>query len=100
MEVHRGCVNSVQWNDSGGFLLSGSDDQNLVITHGHNYKVLWKYKTTHKANIFCAKFLPNSNDCNIISCSGDGMVLHTGSVLSTNFVNLVFKAIIPIFKLF
>lgn len=77
LAVHRGCVNSVQWNDSGGLLLSGSDDQHLVITNGHNYKVMWKYKTTHKANIFCAKFLPNSSDCNIISCSGDGMVLHT-----------------------
>lgn len=78
LAVHKGCVNSVQWNDSGGLLLSGSDDLHLVITNGHNYKVMWKYKTTHKANIFCAKFLPNSNDCNIISCSGDGMVLHTG----------------------
>ncbi|KAL0276519.1 UNVERIFIED_CONTAM: hypothetical protein PYX00_004078 [Menopon gallinae] len=77
LAVHRGCVNSVQWNERGNVLLSGSDDQHLVMTHGHLYKVLWKYKTSHKANIFCAKFLPNSNDYNIVSCSGDGMILHT-----------------------
>lgn len=39
LAVHKGCVNSVQWNDTGTVLLSGSDDQHLVITHGHRYKV-------------------------------------------------------------
>ncbi|KAK6641091.1 hypothetical protein RUM44_012792 [Polyplax serrata] len=77
LAVHKGCVNSVQWNDSGRVLLSGSDDQHLVITHGHRFKVLWKYKTPHTANIFSAKFLPHSADQNIVSSSGAGMVLHT-----------------------
>lgn len=80
LPVHHGCVNSLCWNESGEFLLSGSDDQHLVVTHGFNYKVLSDYKTTHRANIFSAKFLPATGDTNIVSCSGDGMILYTDLV--------------------
>ncbi|RZF47035.1 hypothetical protein LSTR_LSTR014427 [Laodelphax striatellus] len=40
-------------------------------------KKLTDYKTSHRANIFSAKFLPNSGDRNIVSCSGDGIILFT-----------------------
>lgn len=40
--------------------------------------MLTDYKTSHRANIFSAKFLPCSGDSNIISCSGDGIILYTG----------------------
>jgi len=40
--------------------------------------VLTDYKTSHRANIFSAKFLPNSGDHRIVSCSGDGIILYTG----------------------
>lgn len=49
-----------------------------LIPMAFYFQVLWKHKTSHRANIFCAKFLPNSNDYNVVSCSGDGMILHTG----------------------
>lgn len=42
--------------------------------------MLTDYKTSHRANIFSAKFLPCSGDKNIVSCSGDGMILFTGNV--------------------
>ncbi|PNF30579.1 hypothetical protein B7P43_G09918 [Cryptotermes secundus] len=77
LPVHSGCVNSLCWNETGEYILSGSDDQHLVVTHGYNFKVLTNYKTSHRANIFSAKFLPNSGDNNIISCSGDGIILYT-----------------------
>ncbi|CAG9773673.1 unnamed protein product [Ceutorhynchus assimilis] len=77
LPVHRGCVNTICWNDRGNLLLSGSDDQHLVITNGFNYKVEENYCTSHKANIFSAKFLPYTNDTQIVSCSGDGLVLHS-----------------------
>ncbi|CAH0547483.1 unnamed protein product [Brassicogethes aeneus] len=77
LPIHQGCVNTICWNDSGEYLLSGSDDQNLVITNGHTYEVKTKYTTSHHANIFSAKFLPCSGDKRIISCSGDGCILHT-----------------------
>lgn len=77
LPIHQGCVNTICWNDSGEYILSGSDDQNLVITNGHNYKVKANYCTSHHANIFSAKFLPCTNDMQIVSCSGDGIILHT-----------------------
>lgn len=39
LPVHNGCVNCICWNDTGEFLLSGSDDQHLVLSHAYNYKV-------------------------------------------------------------
>lgn len=39
LTIHSGCVNTICWNETGEYLLSGSDDQHLVITNGHNYKV-------------------------------------------------------------
>lgn len=83
LSIHQGCVNTLCWNETGEYILSGSDDQRLIITHGHNYKVLANYPTSHHANIFSAKFLPGTSDRQIVSCSGDGIILHTGK---TRFV--------------
>jgi nuclear receptor interaction protein len=44
--------------------------------------VLTNFKTSHRANIFSAKFLPSSGDNNIISCSGDGIILFTGKLFA------------------
>ncbi|XP_017786318.1 PREDICTED: DDB1- and CUL4-associated factor 6-like isoform X2 [Nicrophorus vespilloides] len=77
LPVHDGCVNTLAWSSNGEYILSGSDDQHLVITHGFNSKVLYNYRTSHHANIFSAKFLPCHNDQQIVSCSGDGTLLHT-----------------------
>lgn len=32
-------VNTISWNDTGEYILSGSDDTNLVITNPYNRKV-------------------------------------------------------------
>lgn len=77
LNVHKGCVNTICWNDTGTLILSGSDDQKLLITDPFTGKILVKYITIHRSNIFSAKFLPNSNDRGIVSCSGDGAVLYT-----------------------
>ncbi|XP_030764489.1 DDB1- and CUL4-associated factor 6-like [Sitophilus oryzae] len=77
LQVHKGCVNTICWNEKGNLLLSGSDDQHLVITNAFTYKVEANYCTSHRANIFSAKFLPCTNDQQIVSCSGVGIVLHT-----------------------
>ncbi|KAF5278530.1 hypothetical protein FQR65_LT15656 [Abscondita terminalis] len=81
LAIHQGCVNTLCWNETGKYILSGSDDQRLIITNGHTYKVVEDYHTSHNANIFSAKFLPNSGDNQIVSCSGDGLILHTVSFL-------------------
>lgn len=75
--VHDGCVNSICWNDTGKYLLSGSDDQRLSVVHGYDYSVLAYIHTGHRANIFSAKFLPNTGDSHVISCSGDGIIIYS-----------------------
>ncbi|KAG8238455.1 hypothetical protein J437_LFUL002912 [Ladona fulva] len=77
LTVHSGCVNTISWNRTGEYILSGSDDQHIVLTNAYNYKVLTDHKTSHRANIFSAKFLPNTGDQHVISCSGDGIILFT-----------------------
>lgn len=60
LKVHKGCVNTVSWNDKGQYLLSGSDDQTIIVTNPYNGQILVQYNTAHRANIFSAKFMPQS----------------------------------------
>lgn len=39
LSVHTGCVNTISWNETGQYLLSGSDDQHLVISDAFTHKV-------------------------------------------------------------
>ncbi len=75
LDVHKGCVNSIQFNANGTRILSGSDDQKLVITDWLTEQVLIKYTTNHRSNIFSAKFL--DEDSKVVSCAGDGTVIYT-----------------------
>lgn len=83
-EGHRGCVNALSWSDDGSTLLSGSDDKRICIwasdpeTTGslspHPMKLVETISTGHRANIFSARYLPNTSSPTIISCAGDGDV--------------------------
>ncbi|XP_077676552.1 DDB1- and CUL4-associated factor 6 isoform X4 [Eretmochelys imbricata] len=70
-------VNTICWNDTGEYILSGSDDTNLIISNPYSRKVLTTIRSGHRANIFSAKFLPCTNDKQIVSCSGDGVIFYT-----------------------
>lgn len=99
LPVHDGCVNTICWNKSGEYILSGSDDCNLCITKpaymfddSKDYSVLHKVRTRHFGNIFSAQFIPNSADALVVSCSSEGpVILHdingidpSNSILSFN----------------
>ncbi|XP_017870998.1 PREDICTED: DDB1- and CUL4-associated factor 6-like [Drosophila arizonae] len=77
LNVHSGCVNTVNWNASGTLFVSGSDDNYLVVTEAKRGRVVARTKTQHKRHIFSARFMPFTNDQAIVSCSGEGIVLHT-----------------------
>ncbi|XP_038576702.1 DDB1- and CUL4-associated factor 6 isoform X3 [Micropterus salmoides] len=79
LNVHDGCVNTISWNDTGEYLLSGSDDTFLVISNPYSKKVKKSIRSGHRANIFSAKFMPHTNDQEIISCSGDGIIYYTNT---------------------
>lgn len=93
-----GCVNTIQWNNTGDLILSGSDDKKLAVSNyidgkvilTINFSILYKLilsfdfqvtqqvRTQHKANIFSAKFLPAASDKKVVSCSGDGVIIISG----------------------
>ncbi|XP_028993204.1 DDB1- and CUL4-associated factor 6 isoform X2 [Betta splendens] len=85
LNVHDGCVNTISWNDTGEYILSGSDDTFLVITNPYNKKVRKSIRSGHRANIFSAKFMPHTNDQEIVSCSGDGIIYYTHTEKSAEF---------------
>ncbi|XP_019111321.2 DDB1- and CUL4-associated factor 6 isoform X1 [Larimichthys crocea] len=85
LNVHDGCVNTISWNDTGEYILSGSDDTFLVISNPYNKKVKKSIRSGHRANIFSAKFMPHTNGQEIISCSGDGIIYYTHTEKSPEY---------------
>ncbi|KAM9850432.1 DDB1- and CUL4-associated factor 6 isoform 2-T2 [Aulostomus maculatus] len=85
LNVHDGCVNTISWNDTGEYILSGSDDTFLAITNPYNKKVKKSIRSGHRANIFSAKFMPHTNDQEIVSCSGDGIIYYTHTEKSPEY---------------
>ena len=77
-------MNLLQWNETGQWILSGSDDHRIIVTEPYTGKVRTDLTTSHRANIFSAKFLPGTSDRKIVSCAGDGTILFTGVYLLQN----------------
>ncbi|KAK3107632.1 hypothetical protein FSP39_018774, partial [Pinctada imbricata] len=77
LETHTGCVNTICWNTTGQNILSGSDDQHLIISDPFKRKKIVTIRSGHRANIFSAKYMPFSSDKHIVSCSGDGKIFFT-----------------------
>jgi WD repeat-containing protein 42A len=64
----------VQWNHDGTLLISGSDDRHIGIWCGNTFRLKSYLPTNHTNNIFCAKFIPQSQDSKIITCAADGEI--------------------------
>ncbi|CAF0917075.1 unnamed protein product [Didymodactylos carnosus] len=77
LHVHHGCVNTLCWNDRGTVILSGSDDQQLIVIDPFSHTIRKCIHSGHRENIFSAKFLPETNDLSVVSCSGDGQIFYT-----------------------
>ncbi|KAG0199663.1 DDB1- and CUL4-associated factor 6 [Mortierella sp. GBA30] len=75
LKGHTGCVNTIAWDETGEYLLSGSDDRRLNIYRplDPSSKLVHSIPSGHTHNIFSAKFLTNSSASTIISCSADGI---------------------------
>ncbi|CEM05226.1 unnamed protein product [Vitrella brassicaformis CCMP3155] len=84
LQSHHGCVNSINWNETGSMLVSGSDDTALCVWDYPSFKLRTRIETGHLANIFCGRFMPTDNET-IISCSADSQVrvcnLSTGRLI-------------------
>ncbi|KAL7747919.1 DDB1- and CUL4-associated factor 6 [Sorochytrium milnesiophthora] len=82
---HHGCVNTLSWSDNGEWLLSGSDDRHLHIWQGDVGALVSSLATGHTANIFSAKFLPESNHQKIVSCAANGIVRYMETAHAPTF---------------
>ncbi|XP_034181101.2 WD and tetratricopeptide repeats 1 [Osmia lignaria lignaria] len=71
---HTGCVNCLEWNESGQILASASDDMNIILWDPFRYEKKLVLRTRHQGNIFSVKFMPKSNDRILVSGAGDGKV--------------------------
>ncbi|XP_031846992.1 WD and tetratricopeptide repeats 1 [Nomia melanderi] len=71
---HAGCVNCLEWNESGQILASASDDMYVILWDPFRYKKKLVLQTGHDGNIFSVKFMPKSNDSILVSGAGDGEV--------------------------
>ncbi|XP_078433409.1 transducin family protein / WD-40 repeat family protein isoform X2 [Wolffia australiana] len=74
LEGHEGCVNSLAWNKSGTFLISGSDDLEINVWNYVERKLSCSVDTGHTANIFCTRFIPETGDEIVASGAGDAEV--------------------------
>ncbi|KAK7108463.1 WD and tetratricopeptide repeats protein 1-like [Littorina saxatilis] len=71
LEGHTGCVNCLEWNETGSLLASGSDDVQVIIWDPFRHRSLAVVRTGHQGNIFSVKFLPASNDRTIVTGAAD-----------------------------
>ncbi|OAC97683.1 hypothetical protein MUCCIDRAFT_116169 [Mucor lusitanicus CBS 277.49] len=72
---HTGCVNTLDWSTAGDKLLTGSDDTKLnIYLPFENYELQTTIDTGHRANIFTAKFMPQTSDNIVVSGAGDSEI--------------------------
>lgn len=76
LEKHRGCVNTVSFNESGDILVSGSDDRKVILWDWEIGHAKLSFHSGHVHNVFQAKFMPYSysDDCSLVTCAADGQV--------------------------
>lgn len=74
LQGHRGCVNTVAFNEEGTRVISGSDDTRVVVWDWARGKEAFSYDTDHQLNIFQARSIPGLHDSVIVSAAADGMI--------------------------
>ncbi|KAL0275580.1 UNVERIFIED_CONTAM: hypothetical protein PYX00_003392 [Menopon gallinae] len=71
LEGHTGCVNCLEWNETGSVLASASDDLRFILWDPFRHRKLHIFETRHHGNIFTIKFLPKTKDNIVVTGAGD-----------------------------
>ncbi|XP_066582568.1 WD and tetratricopeptide repeats protein 1 [Prorops nasuta] len=79
---HAGCVNCLEWNETGQTLASASDDMNVILWDPFRYEKKLVLQSGHDGNIFSVKFMPKSNDSIVVTGAADCRV-HVHSLTLT-----------------
>lgn len=76
---HGGCVNTASWDDTGAFLVTGSDDRLIKIWKldmaGAGMALRATLATGHRRNIFDAQWVPGQPSM-LMTCAMDGELRH------------------------
>jgi WD repeat-containing protein 42A len=67
-------VNTVGFNAGGDTLISGSDDQKVMLWDWDTGAVKMQFHSGHGDNVFQARFMPYTDDRTIVTCAADGQV--------------------------
>ncbi|PSN32439.1 WD and tetratricopeptide repeats protein 1 [Blattella germanica] len=87
LEGHNGCVNCLEWNETGSTLASASDDVQVILWDPFLHKKIHTIQTGHHGNIFSVKFLPKSGDGVLVTGAGDCRIrVHDVSLNETTHV--------------
>lgn len=105
LKGHDGCVNSLNFNESGSLLVSGSDDLKIMLWKWASNEMVYQFESTHITNVFQTKFMNTLGGGNqamhIISSARDGHVIHHelpssgGNPASTSLI----KHTLPVHKI-
>ncbi|CAH1724518.1 unnamed protein product [Aphis gossypii] len=90
LKGHQGCVNSLDFNNTGEILASGSDDYRICLWNWSNGKCLLNHNSLHTKNIFQTKFLTTHGGTHIISSGRDGLVV----LSAVNNYDIIYSKII------
>ncbi|WOL01927.1 hypothetical protein Cni_G10646 [Canna indica] len=71
---HKGCVNTIHFNPSGDLLVSGSDDNCIILWNWACKSKKIIYDSGHTDNVFEALIMPFTEDRTIISSAADCQV--------------------------
>ena len=77
LNQHDGCVNSLNFNNSGKLLASGSDDLKIIVWDWKTKKIVKAIHSGHKSNVFQTKFIEDRDsktNIDIVSTGRDGQV--------------------------
>lgn len=84
---HTGCVNCLDYNQTGNLLISGSDDKSIIVWETFKNNKRAQIHTSHSGNIFSVKFISNTSDTQIASCASDASVKVTDIHKETTTLN-------------
>lgn len=68
---HDGCVNCLEFTSNGKLLASASDDLSVILWDPYRSKKLTSFQTPHRGNIFSVRFLPKTNDQQLVTGAAD-----------------------------
>lgn len=71
LQGHEGCVNCLEFTTNGNILASASDDLCVYLWNPYTNKPIANFHTPHRGNIFSVKFLPKTNDHQLVTGAAD-----------------------------